>query len=225
VILNALFSWLVNAGYLAGNPLALSRERKRRLAPRVTRYIENDIWTEVKSTIDALPRETPREREHYFRLRWLFSLHYLCGLRISEVTGNQMGGFFCRRDRGGEERWWLEVVGKGDKLQLIPAPQELMAELSGYRCELGMAPQPVTGEKTPLLLLIGGKRRALTRGGVHEIVKGVFEQTAARFHAWGAEYENDAMCIRAALVARLPANRLAGRLPQRVRFLLGQSIR
>jgi integrase/recombinase XerD len=37
VILNSMFSWLMNAGYLAGNPLALSRERKRRTAPRVTR--------------------------------------------------------------------------------------------------------------------------------------------------------------------------------------------
>lgn len=30
VILNALFSWLVEAGYLAGNPLSLSRQRSRR---------------------------------------------------------------------------------------------------------------------------------------------------------------------------------------------------
>lgn len=34
VILNSMFSWLVSAGYLAGNPLSLSRERKRRAAPR-----------------------------------------------------------------------------------------------------------------------------------------------------------------------------------------------
>ena len=30
VILNVMFSWLVQAGYLAGNPLALSRQRQRR---------------------------------------------------------------------------------------------------------------------------------------------------------------------------------------------------
>ena len=30
VILNVLFSWLVNAGYLAGNPLSLSRQRARK---------------------------------------------------------------------------------------------------------------------------------------------------------------------------------------------------
>lgn len=195
VILNALFSWLVNAGYLAGNPLSLSRERKRRNGPRVTRYLEEDVWLEVKETINALARETPREREHYFRLRWLFSLLYLSGMRISEVTGTMMGAFFCRRDKSGEERWWLEVMGKGSKLRIIPATNELMGELAQYRRQLGLAPYPVPTEITPLLLPIGGKFRALTRGGVHVIVKLVFEQTARRFNERGPEHESDAIRV------------------------------
>lgn len=63
-----------------------------------TRFLDDQLWSEVKTTIDTMPRETDREREHYFRVRWLFSLLYLCGLRISEVIGNTMGGFFVRRD-------------------------------------------------------------------------------------------------------------------------------
>jgi integrase/recombinase XerD len=31
VILNVMFAWLVNAGYLAGNPLSLSRQRARKV--------------------------------------------------------------------------------------------------------------------------------------------------------------------------------------------------
>lgn len=58
VILNALFSWLVTADYLAGNPLSLSRQRNRRAPPRMTRYPEEDLWAEVKLTIDQMPRET-----------------------------------------------------------------------------------------------------------------------------------------------------------------------
>lgn len=166
MILNALFSWLVNAGYLAGNPLALSRERKKRSATRVTRYLDDDIWAGVKAMIDALPRETSRQREHYFRLRWLFTLLYICGLRISEVSGTSMGAFFRRRDMG-DDRWWLEVLGKGDKLRIVPATSELMVELGRYRRELGMAPYPVPGETAPLLIPIGGKHKKLTRGGVH----------------------------------------------------------
>lgn len=188
VILNTLFSWLVTAGYLAGNPLALSRERRRKTAPRVTRYLDDDMWHEVKMTVDALPRETPREREHYLRLRWLVSLCYVCGLRISEITNNTMGGFFRRRDRDGEERWWLEVLGKGDKLRIVPATDELMVELARYRRELGYQPFPVPNESTPLLLPIGGNPRPMSRGGVHEIFKVLFAKTADRLSNRGSEH-------------------------------------
>ncbi|PPB84918.1 hypothetical protein B0O95_102320 [Mycetohabitans endofungorum] len=37
VILNGLFTWLVNAGYLRGNPMALLRQRAKRSAPRMKR--------------------------------------------------------------------------------------------------------------------------------------------------------------------------------------------
>ena len=196
VILNALFSWLVSAAYLAGNPLALSRERKKRGAARVTRYLDDEIWAEVKATINALPRATPRQREHYFRLRWLFTLLYVCGLRISEVIATSMGAFFQRRDnKAGSERWWLEVVGKGEKLRIVPATSELMLELGEYRRELGMAPCPAPNETAPLLLPIGGQHRKLTRGGVHAIVKQVFERTASRFRERGPQFEPDALRV------------------------------
>ena len=189
IILNTLFSWLVNAGYLAGNPLSLSRQRTRKAKPRVTRYLEEDLWSEVKATIDAMPKETDREREHYLRTRWLFSLLYLCGLRISEVVGNTMGGFFCRRDKDGEERWWLEVVGKGDKTRIVPATNELMVELARYRREKGLAPFPIHAEDIPLLLPVGTQRRHMTRGAVHALVKQVFQDTADRLRLRGSNFE------------------------------------
>lgn len=198
VILNAMFSWLVNAGYLAGNPLSLSRQRARKAKPRVTRFLEDDLWLEVKLTIDAMPKESDRERDHYFRARWLFSLLYLCGLRISEVIGNTMGSFFCRRDKDGEERWWLEILGKGEKLRIVPSPNELMVELARYRREKGLSSFPLQGETGPLLLPIGGKRRTMTRGAVHMIVKNVFDQVAERFRQRGPEFEHQAARIELA---------------------------
>lgn len=189
VILNTLFSWLVNAGYLAGNPLSLSRQRQRKAKPRITRFLDDALWQEVKASIEAMPRENDREREHFFRVRWLFSLLYLCGLRISEVTGNAMGCFFARRDKDGEERWWLEITGKGDKTRLVPATTELMVELARYRRENGLTPFALPGESTPLLLPIGGKQRSLTRSAVHLIVKEVFIRAANRIRQRGPETE------------------------------------
>lgn len=197
VILNTLFSWLVNAGYLAGNPLSLSRQRQRKAKPRITRFLDEELWQEVKATIEAMPRETGREREHYFRVRWLFSLLYICGLRISEVTGNSMGNFFCCRDKDGEDRWWLEVTGKGDKTRIVPATNELMVELTRYRRENGLSPFPLPGDPTPLLLPIGGKQRPLTRSAVHLIVKEVFERAAKRIQERGPDYASGAQVLRA----------------------------
>jgi hypothetical protein len=74
VIINALFAWLVEAGYLAGNPLSLSRQRNRRTKPRITRDLDRELWQEVKLYIDSLPKDTPRERERYLRARWLSTL-------------------------------------------------------------------------------------------------------------------------------------------------------
>ena len=199
IILNTLFSWLVQAGYLAGNPLSLSRKRSQKLAPRITRYLDDDLWLTVKTTITSMPCSNAREREHLARVRWLFSLLYSCGLRISEVSGNTMGGFFSRRDRFGTERWWLEITGKGNKLRLIPATSELMRELASYRVLCGLPPQPAASESTPLLLPIGGRQQAMTRGALHAIVKQVFAAAAQRLRQSGSDNGKDADALAAQL--------------------------
>jgi site-specific recombinase XerD len=196
VILNTLFAWLVNAGYLAGNPLSLSRQRARKARPRVTRYLDDDLWQAVKASVEAMPRITVREQEHYARVRWLISLLYLMGPRISEVVTNPMGGFFKRRDRDGQERWWLAITGKGDKERLLPATAELMAELARYRAHYGLAALPYPHEPTPLLLPIGGMHKPMTRGGVHLIIKQVFENAVAHLALTGEPGERAAERLR-----------------------------
>ena len=198
VILNAMFSWLVTAGYLAGNPLSLSRERRRAPPARMTRYLDEHLWREVMATVELLPVETARQIEHQTRMRWLMSLFYLCGLRISEISGATMGGFFERRDRTGRSQWWLEVAGKGEKIRIIPATTELMAELALYRGGHRLPHFPMQGETTPLLLPIGGAHRALTRGAIHAIVKALFTATASRLRAAGTGDTGDVRKIEAA---------------------------
>src|SRR3546814_3342731 len=100
-----------------------------------------------------------------------------------------MWGFFGRRDKDSEERWWLEVTGKGEKTRIIPATHELMVELARYRREKGLAPFPTPDEPTPLLLPIGKQTRALTRAAVHAIVKQVFK-TAARSEEHTSELQS-----------------------------------
>jgi site-specific recombinase XerD len=185
VILNVMFAWLVQAGYLAGNPLSLSRQRARKVSPRITRYLEPDLWQEVKAYIGSMPHETARERFHHARVRWLFTLLYLGGLRITEVSANTMGQFFSRRDAAGRDRWWLEVIGKGDRERLVPATTEMMAELTCYRRAHDLSTLPSPGEDTPLVLSVGAARKPLTRAALHRIVKEVFAGAASSLRAGG----------------------------------------
>lgn len=209
VVVNALFSWLVQAGYLAGNPLSLARRRRSKSAPRPSRLLDAELWDVVKATINAMPLDTPRERATHARARWVFSLFFLCGLRISEIVGNMMGDFFSRDDRSGEARWWLEVLGKGDKTRLVPATSELMVELARYRRSLGLPALPQNGERTPLALPVSWHASAkdsaaykapqpLTRAAVHGIVKDVFELAAQRLTSAGDASQARVERLRAA---------------------------
>ncbi|WP_042881329.1 tyrosine-type recombinase/integrase [Cupriavidus necator] len=208
VILNALFAWLTEAGYLAGNPLALARRRRAPSRPRITRYLSHELWATVKETVEAMPVGTERERLHAARCRWVLTVLYLGGLRAAEVTGTPMGAFFCRRDGSGVERWWLEVTGKGNKTRLVPASDELVAELARYRRAHGLAPTPQPGETRPLLLPVIGRKdrqhdrqheeKGLSRGALHLILKEVFGLAAARLRARGPEWAAQAALLAGA---------------------------
>lgn len=184
-IINSLFSWLVEAGYLAGNPLALARRKRSHKAPRVTRFLPMAHWQVVRATIESMATQTERERAQAARARWLFSLLYIGGLRVSEVCNSAMNGFFCRRSADGKERWWLEVNGKGDKTRLVPATTELMAELMQYRRSRGLPPLPSHDESTPLLLPVIGPVKPMARTAVYELVKLVMRSTAERLRLSG----------------------------------------
>ncbi|WP_367395157.1 tyrosine-type recombinase/integrase [Cupriavidus sp. Agwp_2] len=201
VILNALFAWLTEAGYLAGNPLALARRRRAPAKARITRYLSHELWETVKDTVAAMPTDTARERLHAARCRWVLTVLYLGGLRASELTGTPMGAFFCRRDAQGIERWWLEVTGKGHKSRLVPATDELIAELARYRRAHELPPTPQFGETRPLVLpVIGseGREKPLSRGALHLILKEVFGMAAARLWARGPEWEAQAAVLASA---------------------------
>lgn len=184
-IINAMFSWLVEAGYLAGNPLSLRRLQKRQGPKHTSRFLPYQHWNEVKATILAMPRQTQRQSSHAARCRWLFSLLYLGGLRVSEMTSATMGGFQCHRDHEGFDRWWLEVTGKGGKTRLVPVTGELIGELRAYRQSWSMSSLPNSSENIPLILPIIGKIKPMARSAIHEIVKGVMLETANRLESTG----------------------------------------
>ncbi|HEY4092600.1 MAG TPA: tyrosine-type recombinase/integrase [Luteibacter sp.] len=192
IILNAMFTWLVNAGYLRGNPMALLRQRAKRSAPRVTRYLSTSLWDEVKLFVEQLPQDTDAQRAYYARCRWLTTLFYLQGMRISEVAGGQMGSFFRRLGADGKDQWWLETLGKGDKERIVPVSAELVQELRSYRTLNGLVALPTRSEETPLVIPFKGRSRCLSRSAVHDAIKRIFSGAAVWLRAKGAEFADRA---------------------------------
>lgn len=175
IIINALFSWLVEAGYLAGNPLSLSRRRKVNAGKRVTRYLTKDQWRMVLDAVEQMTKDTPEQFAAHARARWVTRLIYITGMRISEVCENTMGGFEDRIGKDNRCRWFLTLIGKGDKVRTVPATLELMDELVTYRVGAGLPKYPVAGEATPLVLSQRSKNiKGIARSAMHIILKKVF---------------------------------------------------
>ncbi len=90
---------------------------------------------------------------------------------------------------------------KGNKTRLVPATDELIAELARYRRAHGLTPTPQPGETRPLLLpVIGSENRdkGLSRGALHLILKEVFGLAAARLRARGPEWAAQADVLASA---------------------------
>jgi integrase len=191
-ILNGMFTWLVDAGHLRGNPMALLRQRAKRAAPRVTRYLSMSLWDEVKAFVAQLPQDTTVQQAYHARCRWLTTLFYLQGMRISEVAAGRMGDFSRRLGADGHEQWWLDIVGKGDRERIVPASQELVAELARYRRANGLPPLPGRTDDTPLVIPFRGKSRCMSRSAVHDAIKSVFGYAADWLRARGPEFTDRA---------------------------------
>lgn len=189
-ILNSMFSWLVEAGYLRGNPLSLSRKRGKHTPAQAQRYLPPGIWQPVLDFVEAMPRGTRVELRRYHRARWLVSLFFLAGLRISEAASGSMGAFEARRAHDGQLQWWLTIDGKGDKQRCIPAVPELISELSDYRRSFELPALPSPGEKTPLVIRYGPANRQeafehMTRSALHVAIKQVLKGAASRLSSLG----------------------------------------
>ncbi|MBV1777360.1 site-specific integrase [Burkholderiaceae bacterium DAT-1] len=162
---NALFSWLVEARYLVGNPLALRKSRleahpasnaradrrevQQLLESRqyVTRFFPRETFECLLTFIDRLPNRTTRERHRKARAAFAVPFLQQTGLRLTEFCMAQMGDI--RKDKHG---WWIHVLGKGNQLDQVPLPDAAVEQLKQYRIHNRLSPLPKPNEATPLLL-------------------------------------------------------------------------
>lgn len=185
-VINALFSYLVEAGYLAGNPLGLMR-RKTQLQdrqPTIERFLEQPLWRAVLDYIETLPRNTIRQQKEYERIHFLFHLLYLMGPRVSEVAGAQMSSIKQQRNN-----WWWQVTGKGQKTQLIPVNPSMLNALIRYRKFYRLEDLPQPDENCPLFMNLNGTKQ-VSANMIYRLVKKIFLACATTFKTTNPSFAN-----------------------------------
>ncbi len=182
VILQGMFAWLAEAGWVAHNPFRLMRDKRRRLdnrQGRIERYLEKPLWDWLWGWLSRpmAERATSRERYEWARRRLVFGFAYLLAPRLAEMSAARMGDFHRR-----EGRWWWRVVGKGDKAAEIPVPPDMMALLREWRLALGLAAEPLPDDASPLLRALDG-RRGLGDNRLYRLIRDVFRAAADELEA------------------------------------------
>ncbi|MAV29416.1 MAG: integrase [Cycloclasticus sp.] len=183
IVINALLAYLVDAGYLRGNPLSLIRRRNKLLTPQTgeavaqERFLDQETWGHLKGYIAALPQGTQREIEHFERTRFLFHFLYLLAPRVSEVASHSMNSF--REFRG---KWWWFVEGKGGKRAKVPVNNEMLDALMRYRRFLGLEDLPAADDTSPVLRSIKGNK-GVSDNMVYRLVKDIAQAAADRIEA------------------------------------------
>lgn len=184
VILQGMFSWLVEAGWVTHNPFRLMRDKSRRLnnqTPRIERYLEKSLWDWLWEWLQRETDSHPRAQFEQARRRIIFAFAYMLAPRISEMAAAHMGDIQQR-----EGRWWWEVTGKGDKVAKVPVPDDFIRQLAQWRNVLGLTPEPLFQEDTPLLRSLNGQRR-ISDNQLYRLIRATFQQAADALEQEGGD--------------------------------------
>lgn len=177
-ILQSLFTYLVDEGYLLGNPATTRRTRGQRPSKMntVERYLQPHEAAFVGQVLrDALARaEATQDTDAHFKaLRrcYVYDLFLHTGLRISEPVHYTMGDIQIRGS-GDKKTLALQVCGKGSiegENRTVALGRSFVEILKAYRLALNVAmknkknwtpldPLPGFEEGTPLIPDMSGRR-------------------------------------------------------------------
>ena len=181
-----LFEWLRSVGYLAGNPIIVNRRRGRVPTRSVERVLTLELWQSVIRSIEGYPRATELDTRRYAQARWVVSLFFTTAIRTSEATTARMGDIYSVLDPAdGLLKFFLRVIGKGDKERSIPLSDAFAEEIRRYRRAFGLPAWPAPGEEVPLLFSLQTKThlKPLTRKGMYSQLKALFAKASAELES------------------------------------------
>jgi site-specific recombinase XerD len=183
IAVKSLLAFAEHTGYLRRSPAALVKNVRAPAASRITRYLSQDAIALALAAVVGRPADNPAAVRRRARDRFLLLAYAHTGARLSEIVGATMGAVYVE----GRGRWWLDVVGKGNKPRRLPVPDAMLAALRAYREAYGLPPQAARTDRTPLVL--SSRSRVLSRITVvasSVAVQAVFASAATLPDARGA---------------------------------------
>lgn len=151
--LRSFYRHLRREGLVEHDPTAdLHGPRKTQRLPRVL----------TRQEVARLLREPKGTEPLALRDRALLELMYACGLRVSEVTGLELGDVDV-------EQAMLRARGKGSKERLVPIGRQAIAALGAYSAR---GRPLLVGTRGESKLFVNRRGGGLTRQGLYKIVQG-----------------------------------------------------
>lgn len=176
IVVKGLLGFAEQTGYLRRNPGALVKNVRAPLVSRITRYLSQQAIALALATVTARPADRPDAARRRARDRFLLIAFAHTGARLNEIVSASMGAIYSE----GNGRWWLDIVGKGNKPRRLPLPPEVLVAFRAYREAFGLLPQTSRTDRMPLVL--SSRSRAVTRitdEAASEALKSVFMEAAA----------------------------------------------
>jgi site-specific recombinase XerD len=175
IAVKGLLGFAEQTGYLRRNPAALVRNVRAPSASRITRYLTQGAIALAADTVAARPAATPAAIKRRERDRFLLVAFAHTGARLNEIVGAAMGSIYTE----GNGRWWLDVVGKGNKPRRLPVPPDMLDAFRSYRQAFELPPQTSRTDRTPLVLSSRSRGLArITDEAASEAIKAVFADAA-----------------------------------------------
>lgn len=175
IAIKGLLAYAEQTGYLRRNPARLVRNVRAPHASRITRYLTPAAIAYALAAAENRPLDTEAAARQRARDRFLLIAFAQTGARLNEIVGAHMGSIYSE----GDSRWWLDVVGKGNKPRRLPVPPATIGAYRDYRRAFGLLEQTSRGDRMPLVLSSRTREPVrITDEAAAEALKAIFQAAA-----------------------------------------------
>lgn len=177
VLLGSLFEYLAVIQWLPANLTRLiASERLSGSVSHLFKIASEECMEYLEGVFfDLWEATTKLEIERKSRAKMIIKTLYVTALRREEAVNVKMSDFSPIRGK-----WYLRVIGKGQKEDLVAVPESYMSDLASYRSFFGFSPlYPEKFSVEPLFFKLKGDFGPLTPEALYKEIKYICQAAAS----------------------------------------------